>query len=61
MLTKLTVAVLQLLYGEKGQTLAEYSLIMAAISVAVVVASVILFRQALIGAFQSATNCLDGC
>lgn len=45
---------------EKGQTLAEYGLIMAVIAVAVVVTAVTLFRGAIIAAFNSATNCLDG-
>ncbi len=45
--------------GESGQTLAEYGLIMAVIAVAVVVAAGVLFRNAIIGAFNSATNCLS--
>ncbi len=45
---------------EDGQTLAEYGLIMAVIAVAVVVGAGILFRDAIISAFNSATNCLDG-
>jgi len=45
---------------EEGQTLAEYGLIMAVIAVAVVVTAVVLFRTAIIGAFNSATACLDG-
>ena len=45
---------------EEGQTLAEYGLIMAVIAVAVVITAVTLFRTAIIGAFDSATNCLDG-
>ena len=45
---------------EKGQTLAEYGLIMAVIAVAVVITAVTLFRTAIIGAFTSATDCLDG-
>ena len=45
---------------EKGQTLAEYGLIMAVIAVAVVITAVTLFRGAIITAFNSATNCLDG-
>ncbi len=48
------------LSGEKGQTLAEYGLIMAVIAVAVVITAVTLFRGAIITAFNSATNCLDG-
>ena len=45
---------------EKGQTLAEYGLIMAVIAVAVVVTAVTLFRGAIITAFNSASACLDG-
>ncbi len=45
---------------EKGQTLAEYGLIMAVIAVAVVITAVTLFRGAIITAFNSATGCLDG-
>ena len=48
------------LSDEEGQTLAEYGLIMAVIAVAVVVAAVIAFRGAIITAFNSAVNCLDG-
>jgi Flp pilus assembly pilin Flp len=46
------------LSDEKGQTLAEYGLIMALIAVAVVVTAVIAFRGAIIGAFNNATDCL---
>jgi Flp pilus assembly pilin Flp len=45
---------------EEGQTLAEYGLIMAVIAVAVVVAAGVAFRGAIIGAFDSATECLSG-
>ncbi len=45
---------------EDGQTPAEYGLIMAVIAVAVVVAAVVAFRGAIVTAFESATNCLDG-
>jgi Flp pilus assembly pilin Flp len=48
------------LADEDGQTLAEYGLIMAVIAVATVVTAVVLFRGAIISAFNSATNCLDG-
>jgi Flp pilus assembly pilin Flp len=44
---------------EEGQTLAEYGLIMAVIAVAVVVAAGVAFRSAIIGAFNSATECLE--
>ncbi len=45
---------------EEGQTLAEYGLIMAVIAVAVVTVAVIAFREAIIGAFNSSLDCLDG-
>lgn len=45
---------------EEGQTLAEYGLIMAVISVAVIALAAIVFRNAIVGAFNSATDCLDG-
>jgi len=45
---------------EEGQTLAEYGLIMAVISIAVTVAAVVLFRDAIIVAFEGAVDCLDG-
>ncbi len=48
------------LSDEEGQTLAEYGLIMAVIAVATVITAVVLFRGAIISAFNSATNCLDG-
>jgi Flp pilus assembly pilin Flp len=45
---------------EDGQTLAEYGLIMAVIAVATVVVAVVVFRDAIVSAFNAATNCLDG-
>jgi Flp pilus assembly pilin Flp len=45
---------------ENGQTLAEYGLILTLVAVAVVVTGVLLFRNALSGAFTAATNCFDG-
>lgn len=45
---------------EEGQTLAEYGLIMAVIAVVVVTLAVIAFRDAIVTAFQQATDCLDG-
>lgn len=45
---------------ESGQTLAEYGLILAVIAVAVVVTAVVAFRENIIAAFDSTTNCLDG-
>jgi Flp pilus assembly pilin Flp len=51
---------LGLLGQSRGQTLAEYSLIVTLIAVAVVVASAIVFRNELAVAFNSASTCLDG-
>ena len=48
------------LKDEEGQTLAEYGLIMAVIAVAVIVAAGVLFREAIVGAFDSATACIAG-
>lgn len=48
------------LADEEGQTLAEYGLIIAVVAIAVVVGAVIAFRQAIIGAFNGALDCLDG-
>jgi Flp pilus assembly pilin Flp len=45
---------------EEGQTLAEYGLIMAVIAVVVVTTAVVFFRDAIVTAFNSATDCLDG-
>jgi len=45
---------------EEGQTLAEYGLIMAVIAVVVVTTAVVFFRDAIVSAFNSATDCLDG-
>ncbi len=45
---------------ERGQTLAEYGLIMAVIAVAVIVAAGVAFRDAIAGSFSSATNCING-
>ncbi|MCH8007948.1 MAG: hypothetical protein IIC91_03720 [Chloroflexi bacterium] len=41
--------------GERGQTLAEYSLLLTLIGVGVVVPAMLLFRAALAGAFSDAT------
>ncbi len=47
-------------HDEDGQTLAEYGLIMSVIAVAVIVAAGVAFRGAIVGAFDSATNCING-
>ena len=48
------------LRSERGQTLAEYSLIMTVVAVGVVVAGLILFRTQIAAAFGAVTGCLDG-
>jgi Flp pilus assembly pilin Flp len=67
MVNELAIRVLVALQGlkakfedEHGQTLAEYGLIMAVIAVAVVVAAGVAFREAIVGAFTDATDCLSG-
>lgn len=45
---------------EHGQTLAEYGLIMAVIALAVMFAALVAFKQAFTGAFQRATDCMNG-
>lgn len=45
---------------EEGQTLAEYGLIMAVISVFVIGGAAVLLRGAIESAFNSASGCLDG-
>jgi len=47
------------LRDEEGQTLAEYGLIVAVIAVVVVIAAVFTFKEAIVDAFDDATNCLD--
>ena len=43
---------------ERGQTLAEYSLLLALVAVGVAVPTMIIMRTALAGAFGSATDCI---
>ena len=45
--------------SEDGQTLAEYSLIISAVAVAVVIAAVLVFRGAVADAWNTATDCLN--
>jgi Flp pilus assembly pilin Flp len=49
-----------LLLTERGQTLAEYGLIITLVAVGVIVPTTLIFRDQLIGAFNSATPCLMG-
>jgi Flp pilus assembly pilin Flp len=44
---------------EAGQTLAEYGLIITVIAVGLVLLAMMVFRDALAGAFNAATGCLD--
>jgi Flp pilus assembly pilin Flp len=44
---------------ESGQTLAEYGLIITVIAVGLVLLAMMVFRDALAGAFNAATGCLD--
>ncbi len=51
---------LGLLNQPRGQTLAEYGLLVTLIAVAVVVAGMLVFRNELVGAFNTSSGCLDG-
>lgn len=44
----------------RGQTLAEYSIIITVVGVGVVVAALFLFRDAVGGTYDSVTACLNG-
>jgi len=46
--------------GDRGQTLAEYSMIITIVAVGIVLLAMIVFRESLAAAFNSATGCLDG-
>jgi len=50
----------RLLGSERGQTLAEYSIIISVIAVGVVTLALAAFVPALAGAFDAARSCLDG-
>ncbi len=52
------VAYFGLIRRERGQTLAEYGLILTLVAVGVVVPTMIIMRTALAGAFGSATDCI---
>ena len=45
---------------DRGQTLAEYGLILTLVAVGVVIPTMLLFREALIDAFTAAADCLNG-
>lgn len=44
---------------DEGQTLAEYSLIISTVAVAVVIISVVAFREVLADTFNSVADCLN--
>lgn len=44
----------------RGQTLAEYGLILTLVAVGVVIPTMLLFREALIDAFNAAADCMNG-
>jgi Flp pilus assembly pilin Flp len=44
---------------ERGQTLAEYGMIIALIATAVVVLAVFTFKDAIVGSFNGAETCLN--
>ena len=67
MLTDVALRVLFAIQGiriraddESGQTLAEYSLIVSVIVIAVLVLAVIAFRDTIASSFNSAVPCLKG-
>ena len=45
--------------GERGQTLAEYGMIVAVIAVVAVAGAGVLFRDQIAGAFGGASNCMN--
>ncbi len=45
---------------ERGQTLAEYGIILTIIAVGLVGLALLVFRDALSAAFNTASGCLDG-
>ena len=45
---------------ERGQTLAEYGMVLTLVAVGVVIPTMLLFREQLIDAFTSAADCLNG-
>jgi Flp pilus assembly pilin Flp len=67
MVTDLTLRVLIAVQGlavrsrdERGQTLAEYGLILSVVAVATVVTAAVAFRDAIVGSFNDAITCLGG-
>lgn len=60
LMLELTVKLHTWLRSERGQTLAEYGLIMAMISVFVVGGAGVLLKDQIDAAFRNAAQCLDG-
>jgi Flp pilus assembly pilin Flp len=56
----LGIRIYGLLRRERAQTLAEYGLIISLVAVGVVVPTMLLFRDELATAYNSAAACLDG-
>jgi Flp pilus assembly pilin Flp len=54
----LLVKLASALSSQRGQTLAEYGLIISVVAVGVVIPTVLIFRDELIQAYASATECL---
>jgi Flp pilus assembly pilin Flp len=46
-------------HGQRGQTLAEYGILLAVVAVGVVVPTMLVFRDALATGFNSMSNCLN--
>jgi Flp pilus assembly pilin Flp len=44
----------------RGQTLAEYGMILTLVAVGVVIPTMLLFREQLIAAFAAASDCMNG-
>lgn len=59
-LSRLVARTLRLLHSQRGQTLAEYGLIISVIAIATVTGAVIAFREQFIVLINTATNCLGG-
>lgn len=59
-MTDLTRSIIASAPRERGQTLAEYGLLLTLIAVGVITPTVIVMRTTLAGAFTSAASCLLG-
>jgi len=59
-LVSLAVRSLALLAGARGQTLAEYGLILTLVAVGVMVPTAFLLRDQIANAFDQVALCLDG-